>query len=201
MSKKSSAKSAKVAATPGSSTKNPATEKALKKARAEIAARIENIDATGGTPNGTVGSADAPAGNPAAGTQPDAATPATPAKGKKGGGKKASAPKPPKAAKPAKEPKAKKEPKLAKAPKIKKVSALDAAAQVLAKAKEPMRSQDLINEMESRGLWKSPGGQTPAATLYAAMLREINAKGKESRFKKTNRGLFSAGPGLDRKEA
>lgn len=183
MSKKSSAKSAKVAA-----PKNPATEKALRKARAEIAARIEKLDGDAGTPNGTVGSSDAPTGNPATGTQPDAPPPA---KGKTG--KKTAAAKPGKAAKPAKEPKAKKAPK---PPKVKKVSALDAAAQVLARAKEPMRSQQLIDEMAAKGLWTSPGGQTPAATLYAAIIREISAKGKESRFKKTERGLFAAGPGL-----
>ena len=37
----------------------------------------------------------------------------------------------------------------------------------------------------------SPNGQTPAATLYSAILREINTKGKESRFKKADRGLFA----------
>ena len=33
---------------------------------------------------------------------------------------------------------------------------------------------------------------TPEATLYAAMLREIKAKGAEARFVKSERGLFSA---------
>jgi len=74
--------------------------------------------------------------------------------------------------------------------KPKKVSALDAAAQVLAKASKPMRAQELIAAMSEQGLWKSPGGKTPHATLYAAMLREINAKGKAARFTKTERGLF-----------
>ena len=80
----------------------------------------------------------------------------------------------------------------AKAAKPKKVSALDAAAQVLAGSKEPMRAQQLIDEMTKRGLWTSPGGKTPAATLYAAMTREISTKGAEARFKKTDRGLFVA---------
>lgn len=74
--------------------------------------------------------------------------------------------------------------------KPKKVSALDAAAQVLAKADKPMRSQELITAMAEGGLWTSPDGKTPHATLYAAMLREINAKGKAARFTKTDRGLF-----------
>jgi hypothetical protein len=90
----------------------------------------------------------------------------------------------PAAAKPAKQPKA------AKAPKAKKVSALDAAAQVLAKAKAPMRAKELIAAMAARGLWTSPGGKTPEATLYAAMLREIGKKGDASRFRKVDRGAF-----------
>lgn len=79
--------------------------------------------------------------------------------------------------------------------KAKRVSALDAAAQVLAKASEPMGAQDLITAMAERGLWKSPGGKTPHATLYAAMVREIGTKGKDARFKKVERGLFTIGAG------
>ena len=74
--------------------------------------------------------------------------------------------------------------------KPKRVSALDAAAQVLAKAERPMRAQELIAAMAEQGLWSSPAGKTPHATLYAAMLREITAKGKEARFTKVDRGLF-----------
>lgn len=76
--------------------------------------------------------------------------------------------------------------------KEKKVSALDAAAQVLATAKAPMHAKELIDAMASKGLWTSPGGKTPHATLYAAMVREIIAKGGEARFRKTDRGLFEA---------
>ncbi len=76
--------------------------------------------------------------------------------------------------------------------KPKRVSALDAAAQVLAKADKPMRAQELIAAMAEQGLWKSPGGQTPHATLYAAMHREITVKGKDARFKKTDRGQFAS---------
>jgi len=39
--------------------------------------------------------------------------------------------------------------------------------------------------------WSSPNGQTPAATLYSAILREIKTKGKEARFKKADGGLFA----------
>lgn len=87
-------------------------------------------------------------------------------------------------------PKSAKEPKAAKP---KRISALDAAAQVLASAKDPMRATDLIDAMQAQGLWTSPGGKTPEATLYAAIIREIAAKGRAARFKKVERGLFVAG--------
>jgi len=75
--------------------------------------------------------------------------------------------------------------------KPKRVSALDAAAEVLAKAEKPMRAQELIAAMAEQGLWKSPGGKTPHATLYAAMMREERDKGTASRFKKVDRGQFA----------
>jgi hypothetical protein len=74
--------------------------------------------------------------------------------------------------------------------KRKRVSALDAAAQVLAKAGKPMRAQELIAAMAEQNLWKSPAGKTPHATLYAAMQHEERDKGSASRFKKVDRGKF-----------
>ena len=82
--------------------------------------------------------------------------------------------------------------KKAKEPKAKKVSAIDAAAQVLAGAKEPMNAKAMIEAMATQGLWTSPGGKTPHATLYSAIIREIALKGKESRFVKKDRGQFAA---------
>jgi HB1, ASXL, restriction endonuclease HTH domain len=82
--------------------------------------------------------------------------------------------------------------KKAKAPNAKKVGALDAVAQVLAGSKEPMNCKDLIDAMAKKGLWTSPGGKTPHATLYSAIIREIALKGKESRFVKKDRGQFAA---------
>ena len=76
--------------------------------------------------------------------------------------------------------------------KPKKVSAIDAAASVLGKSNQPMTCGELIEAMAAKGLWTSPGGKTPAATLYSAILREIGTKGKDSRFKKTERGKFAA---------
>ncbi len=95
-------------------------------------------------------------------------------------------------AKGAKTPKAPKPPKERKP---KRVSALDAASTVVAGADKPMRAKEMIAEMEAKGLWKSPGGKTPEATLYAAIIREIAAKGDKARFKKHDKGQFVAGKG------
>ena len=73
----------------------------------------------------------------------------------------------------------------------KALSGLDAAAQVLREAAEPLNAQDLIARILERGLWKTEG-KTPAATIYAAMIREIKAKGSDSRFQKVDRGRFAA---------
>lgn len=74
--------------------------------------------------------------------------------------------------------------------KPRRVSALDAAATILATAKEGMRATQLIEAMATRGLWTSPGGKTPEATLYAAIAREIAKKGTSSRFARDARGHF-----------
>ena len=83
-------------------------------------------------------------------------------------------------------------PPAAKEPKARKVGALDAAAQVLAVSKEPLNCKAMIEAMAKKGLWTSPGGKTPHATLYSAIIREIAIKGKEARFVKTERGKFAA---------
>ena len=62
---------------------------------------------------------------------------------------------------------------------------------MLGQKKKPMSAKELIEAMSAKGYWKSPGGKTPSATLYSALLREINTKGKESRFRKVDRGQFS----------
>jgi hypothetical protein len=86
--------------------------------------------------------------------------------------------------------KASKRSKAPKEPKPKKFSALDAAARVLAEEGKPMNCKEMIEAMAAKGYWTSPSGQTPSATLYSALLREIDKKGADSRFKKTERGMF-----------
>jgi hypothetical protein len=82
--------------------------------------------------------------------------------------------------------------KAKKAPKASdKMSALDAAAKVLGETKDPMSCKEMIEAMAKKGYWTSPGGKTPHGTLFSAIQREINTKGKEARFKKSDRGKFA----------
>ena len=74
--------------------------------------------------------------------------------------------------------------------KAKKTSALDAAARVLGEAGKPLNCQEMIDAMAAKGYWHSPGGKTPSATLYSAILRELKTKKSEARFRKTERGKF-----------
>ena len=106
--------------------------------------------------------------------------------------KKATKTKAPKATKTAKTPRARKTKGAGGEANPKKLSALDAAAQLLAASNEPMNTRQMIEAMAAKKLWTSPGGKTPHATLYSAILREINEKGKDARFTKTERGKFAA---------
>ncbi len=76
-------------------------------------------------------------------------------------------------------------------PKPKRTSLLDLAADVLKNAKNPMTSKEIVERVLESGAWTTTG-KTPHATLYAAMIREIAKKGKDARFKKVERGLFTA---------
>ncbi len=186
----------------GSKAANAKTAKLLKEAQAEVAANLAALDASAGLPTGDgaavageVGAEANPSGPDATGANVGAdagnAGDAKPAKGKKAKTSVKGA----KAAKPAKAPKPAKAAKAPKAPKERKprrLSALDAAAKVLSASEVPMRSAEMIAAMERKGLWTSPGGKTPEATLYAAIIREIAAKGTKARFKKHERGVFVA---------
>jgi len=76
----------------------------------------------------------------------------------------------------------------------KRTSGLDAAAQVLAKAKEPLGAKELVGRMLAKGLWRT-GGKTPSATIYSAIIREIATKGADARFRKAARGKFELAKG------
>ncbi len=145
------------------------TERLRKAARAEVNARLAATNPEADQPQ----EHQEPSAKEVANTAAIAAA----TKRKRGGGKKATA-----------EQKA----RPAKVPKPKRISALDAAAMVLAGSEVPMRATEMIAAMQAKGLWTSPGGKTPEATLYAAIIREIAAKGDKTRFRKHERGVFVA---------
>jgi len=95
------------------------------------------------------------------------------------------------AVKAAEEGRAAKKAKAAKPKGERKGGVLDAAVEVLHAAGKPMNCQDVVKEALAKGLWQTKGA-TPAATCYAAIIREIAAKGKDARFRKTDRGQFEA---------
>jgi len=70
-----------------------------------------------------------------------------------------------------------------------KMSCLDAAAKVLEEAGEPLNCLTMFDRMHAAGYWTSDKA-TPHNTIYAAILRECQKKGDESRFRKAGRGLF-----------
>ena len=80
-----------------------------------------------------------------------------------------------------------------KAPKEKKLSLVAAAAQVLAKSKEPMNCKAMVDQVVAAGLWTPGTGKTPHATLYSAILRDLKAD--TPRFQKVDRGQFTLAKG------
>jgi len=75
-------------------------------------------------------------------------------------------------------------------PRRKRGGVLDAATQVLAETGEAMTAGGMMAAILEKGLWTTKG-KTPAATLYASILREIQKKGDEARFVKSERGKFA----------
>ena len=75
-------------------------------------------------------------------------------------------------------------------PGAKRVGGLDAAVQVLGQTGEPMNCKQIVEKMIADKLWQSTG-KTPAATISAAITREIAAKGEAARFRKVAPGRFT----------
>jgi len=74
----------------------------------------------------------------------------------------------------------------------KPMSGLDAAAKVLEEADEPLNCKAITERAFEAGYWQSDG-KTPWATIYSAILREIQNKGDQARFRKVERGKFALG--------
>jgi hypothetical protein len=74
-----------------------------------------------------------------------------------------------------------------------KLSALASAAKLLGETGQALSCPDLIGPMAAQGYWTSPGGKTPAARLYSALLRELQTKGDKTRFIKAARASSQSG--------
>ena len=85
---------------------------------------------------------------------------------------------------------AKKSAKADRPAKARTLSALSAAAQVLAEADGPLSAGEIVKRMLEKGLWQTKG-KTPRATLYSALLRRIRKDGANARFRKVERGKFA----------
>ena len=70
------------------------------------------------------------------------------------------------------------------------MSGLDAAAKLLEEAGEPLNCKTIVERAFEKGYWK-PAGKTPAATLYSAILRELQVKKDAARFMKADKGKFT----------
>jgi hypothetical protein len=88
-----------------------------------------------------------------------------------------------------------KQPKAAGKPSKGKLTQLEAAVKVLTESGEPMTTKAMIEAMAEKGYWTSPGGATPAQTLYSAILRDLQNHGAEARFTKVDRGQFALNTG------
>jgi transcriptional regulator len=66
-----------------------------------------------------------------------------------------------------------------------KLGCLDAAVRVLQEAGKPMRCDEIVKVALAKGHWQTKGA-TPAATLYAAVIREVAAKGAKARFRRAD---------------
>lgn len=75
-----------------------------------------------------------------------------------------------------------------------KLSLIDAAIEVLGKAKEPMNCKEMVQAVFDAKLWAPGTGKTPHATLYSAILRDL--KSETPRFAKVDRGQFTLAPGM-----
>ncbi len=71
---------------------------------------------------------------------------------------------------------------------------INAAVKRLAEFGTPMTTKAMIEAMATRGYWISPARATLHATLYSAILRQLQKKGADARFVKADRGQFTLNP-------
>ena len=57
-----------------------------------------------------------------------------------------------------------------------------------------MNCKAMVEAMQAKGLWNSPGGKTPEATLYASIIREIAKRRKGIAVQEGGSGCVRLGP-------
>lgn len=72
----------------------------------------------------------------------------------------------------------------------KKKSLLTAAAEILLQTGGSFSANELITKVQEAGLWEPQAGKTPANTLYAAILREMNTKENPRFSRGEKKGTF-----------
>jgi restriction system protein len=70
------------------------------------------------------------------------------------------------------------------------MSILTAVETVLADAGEPLHYKEITKRLLNRGLWTTIG-QTPDATVNAQLAVDIKRRGKASKFRRTDKGVFA----------
>ena len=70
------------------------------------------------------------------------------------------------------------------------MNSLDAVAEVLRRAGKPLHYRDITRLVLDAGLWTTEG-KTPDATINARLAGDIKDKGTESRFQRTDKGVFA----------
>ena len=76
----------------------------------------------------------------------------------------------------------------AKAAALRPVSLMNAAIAVAKAAKGPMKCREMFEQITKKGLWASPEGKTPVATLGAKIL--CDARSEKPRWRKVDRGTW-----------
>lgn len=70
------------------------------------------------------------------------------------------------------------------------MNSIEAAAKVLADAGEPLHNKEICRRILEQGLWETQG-KTPEATVNANLGKDIQKHGENSRFQRTDPGIFA----------
>ena len=70
------------------------------------------------------------------------------------------------------------------------MNSLDAVEAILEEANQPLHYKDITDRILAKGLWFTEG-KTPEATINAQLAVNIKKRGNDSRFQRTDKGVFA----------